>query len=88
MSTNEKLPYMKFVTNKMGRLKEDGCGICIYCSEDIKFLDIKKWCYEKDGGKTAVCPECFVDAIVPESFLPKENKEKTISYWRKLGFEI
>lgn len=38
------------------------CG-CFYCCKIFKPSEIKDWV---DGGQTAICPSCGVDAILPQ----------------------
>ena len=38
------------------------CG-CFYCKRIFKSKEINHWI----GGKTAMCPYCLVDAVIPDS---------------------
>lgn len=38
------------------------CG-CYFCLATFIGNDIERWA---DGGKTALCPSCNIDAVVPE----------------------
>jgi hypothetical protein len=81
---SDPLPYLKHSMNNRHLLKEEG-GRCIFCTINVKFSKIEEWL---DEQKTAICPHCGIDAVVPMSVLPheKEESEKLILKWRKLGF--
>lgn len=40
--------------------------VCIYCGRKMVYGDISFWIKDKDG-KTAVCPACGIDCVVPET---------------------
>jgi len=55
------------------------CG-CFYCLKTFPPSEIVEWIEEsKDGprghGKTAVCPNCDIDAVLPESELYEISTE-------------
>ena len=39
------------------------CG-CLYCGKKMASSDIEEWIEDKNG-KTALCPFCNVDSVVP-----------------------
>ena len=41
------------------------CG-CFYCISIFTPDKIKEWWEEKSSGKTAVCPKCGIDAVIPD----------------------
>lgn len=55
------------------------CG-CYYCLEIYSPTEIREWA---DRGRTAICPRCEIDAVLPGSKvdLAKEFLEK-IHYWQ------
>lgn len=38
--------------------------VCIYCGKKMEYSDILFWIKDRKG-KTAVCPECGIDCVVP-----------------------
>lgn len=58
-------------------LLKDNCG-CYHCLEIINVQDIKEW---TDYGKTAICPKCNCDCLIPEIDL--NNLKKIQDYWIK-----
>lgn len=53
---------------------------CYYCQEIYDSIEIKEW---TDGGETAICPKCGVDAVVSKSQheLNKEILKEANEYW-------
>lgn len=45
-----------------GILKLNNSCYCLYCEQRFMYTHIEKWV---DEGKTAICPHCDVDAVVP-----------------------
>ena len=45
------------------------CG-CFYCKQQFKGADIKEYIMEAFGAKTALCPHCNIDAVLPAECLP------------------
>lgn len=52
------------------KLYKAGSGICLYCYATTEF---KKFGWY-DNGKTAVCPECMVDTILPSTHYLANNR--------------
>jgi hypothetical protein len=57
--------------NKDVILQSDNCG-CFSCLCHFKPSDIKEWI---DGGQTAVCPVCGVDAVIGSAYGHDLNDE-------------
>ena len=57
------------------------CG-CFYCKRIFDKELIKDWIPDK-GGKTALCPFCAVDSILPDSVteLSKKLLDEMHEYW-------
>lgn len=57
---------------------------CYHCLQIFPKEDIKKW---TDNSKTAVCPHCEVDAVLPDTaYTLTENVLKEIQkYWFTQG---
>ncbi len=56
------------------------CG-CFFCLKVFDPQEIKDWC---DNGKTAICPNCGIDSIIPRTNQYPINKEFLTSmkkYW-------
>ena len=54
----------------------DKCG-CFYCKSIYDPKEIKEWV---DGGKTALCPYCGIDSVIPET----EEYPLTTAFLRKM----
>ena len=52
------------------------CG-CFYCGSIFDPKEIRKWA---DHGRTALCPRCGVDAVLPERGLTKPLSEDLLNY--------
>lgn len=66
--------------NKKELEKSAMCG-CFHCLALFDPKEIKEW---TDDGNTAVCPFCFIDAILPESsdiYLDKDVLHRLNTYW-------
>lgn len=66
--------------NKKEVLKSIICG-CFHCLAVFDPKEIKEW---TDNEETAVCPFCYVDAILPETddiHLDKDMLSKLNAYW-------
>jgi hypothetical protein len=40
---------------------------CFHCCEVFHPEQIKQWVREHQGGRTAVCPRCGIDSVLPAS---------------------
>lgn len=61
-------------------LKDKKCG-CFFCMKIFSPAEIIEWI---DDDKTALCPNCCIDAIIGESSgfpITKEFLEKMHNYW-------
>ena len=57
------IKYTKFsMENKSLLENSDQCG-CFYCQKIYHPSEIKEWC---DEGKTAICPHCGIDSVLPD----------------------
>lgn len=61
----------KSVFNKEDLKKSKLCG-CFYCCEIFSPKEITEW---TDDGKTAICPKCKVDSILPLKENDDDSKE-------------
>lgn len=63
------LDYMPYVTgNQNAVLQSTNCSCC-YCLRTFPASLVTKWCREKKGKKTAICPMCGIDAVVPDHLI-------------------
>ena len=53
--------------------KSKQCG-CYYCKTVFDSITIEEWTDEDLEERTALCPNCGVDAVIPDSF-PIINKD-------------
>ena len=54
---------------------------CFYCGEIFSTKDIEEWW---DEGKTAVCPHCGIDSVLPDTMKPTltiELLHEMYDYW-------
>ncbi len=51
--------------NQMALKNSDTCA-CFYCRRVFSPADIEKW-IDRKAGRTATCPNCFVDAVLASS---------------------
>ena len=58
--------YLHSMQNKEELQKIGRCG-CFYCLNIFNTNEIKEWIEEKSGKKTAQCPYCCIDSVIPES---------------------
>ena len=54
--------HKKSINNKNDFEKNKDCG-CFYCKRIFESKKINRWI----DGKTAICPYCSVDAVIPNS---------------------
>lgn len=61
--------------------ESDKCG-CFFCLKTFRARDVVNWLDDSDG-KTAVCPYCGVDSVLPDSKveLSKDFLEKMYEVW-------
>ncbi|WP_321992642.1 cytoplasmic protein [Marispirochaeta aestuarii] len=60
------------------------CG-CFYCLNIFSPEEIDEWWDEKSGSKTATCPKCGIDAILPDS-IGHEITEELLEEMKKKYF--
>lgn len=53
--------YWDLVTSNIKEIQKMGIGTCIYCGEEHRASE-----YEALMDDTAICPNCGVDAVVPD----------------------
>lgn len=74
----------KYSSNHYEALRNDKkCG-CFYCCKIFAPSEISSWLSEPNGGKTAICPYCGIDAVIGESSgypITEEFLEKMRRYW-------
>ncbi len=42
------------------------CG-CFYCLKTFPPSEIEQWTDEPNGGSTAICPKCGIDAVIGDA---------------------
>lgn len=42
------------------------CG-CIFCCRTYPASDVVDWCNEQDENRTALCPCCGIDSVIPDA---------------------
>lgn len=83
------LPYIKIATNNKNELIKSDNFYCVYCLKKYDLNFIEQW---TDGGTTAICSVCSVDAVIPSTYFQNNRTNQkeimnTLRKWRKLGFE-
>ena len=59
--------------------------VCLYCKEKFNANEVESWCDDKNG-RTAICPYCYVDCVVPLSidgvyYLSDEDIDALYDFW-------
>lgn len=68
---NENYTELSF-KNKSILLRQQKCG-CYHCLNIFETKAITEWLTEADNKKTALCPHCGIDSVIP--FQQKEFKK-------------
>jgi len=64
-------------------LLSEGKGACLHCNSVVESSTITRWL---DDRQTAVCPYCFIDALVPVSLpFPERNRIRKERSWPVVG---
>lgn len=88
MASMEDDDYMPLVTANQVHLRQHP-GICVACLREIVANGVKRWIDDTDG-KTAICPHCAVDAVVPLHRIQDDGKPwrrlQILRHWRRIGF--
>ncbi|WP_339879113.1 cytoplasmic protein [uncultured Algoriphagus sp.] len=72
----------KYSIYNMAELANSNLAGCYYCKSIFNAIEIKE---TADDGKTALCPKCGIDSVLPESSPFKLNSE-TLSAVNKYWF--
>ena len=62
------------IYNKQELTKKPQFCICFQCMEKFHSPQIREW---TDEGKSAICPKCGVDSVLPIDYLVQEMNK----YW-------
>ena len=74
--------YRPFATNNLQRILDDPNGArCVYCLGSPTVDQTTETC----DNSTVLCPECYIDAVVPASSIPG-IPEETLRIWHHIGF--
>ena len=71
----------KYSINNMSELEKSKTAGCYYC---MSIIEPSKITETTDDGKTAICPNCGIDSVLPESssFKIDQNTLKELNkYW-------
>jgi hypothetical protein len=49
--------------NRDDIMASDLCG-CFFCLAVFPPAAVEQWVAEKDGGQTAMCPQCAIDSVI------------------------
>lgn len=66
------LIYVQSFKNKEKIESSKTCG-CFYCLNIFSSKEVVEWV---DKGKTALCPKCGIDSVLPEMYANKETLAK------------
>jgi hypothetical protein len=80
--TDQRLLHVHCTANKEALHHAAKCG-CFYCLRIFDPGSIDEWMDDKDG-KTAVCPHCGIDSVIPDTASAGFGKELLIAmngYW-------
>jgi hypothetical protein len=79
--------YMALCTANEDELRKGTMGYCVCCLREV--YQVLKWIDDQEG-RTAICPHCAIDAVVPESWIedggdPRRRLEM-LREWHVCGF--
>lgn len=78
------MEYLNYCTsNKKEIKKSKSCG-CVYCLNVFDSKKVVKYCHEKDGSLTALCPICGIDSVIPNHTIKFSTKD--LEKWHEAGF--
>jgi hypothetical protein len=62
--------------------KSKKCG-CYYCCRVYPASEVVDWCDERDRRRTALCPYCGIDSVIPDASGCPLDEEflKKMKYW-------
>ena len=78
MDIKEASKYSMYNVSELEKSNKAGC---YYCMSIFDASEIKE---TADNGKTAICPKCGIDSVLPDSSpfkLDKEKLEELNNYW-------
>ncbi|CAH6421450.1 Hypothetical protein KVN_LOCUS271 [uncultured virus] len=81
-----QLEYMVYVTYNENAIMNSSECACIYCYKKFEPKEIIDFWYdikELTNG-TAICPNCSVDSIVPNSLIKYDDQ--LLKKWHKIGW--
>ena len=83
------MDYLQYATCNRDAVKCSTECACVYCLRKITPSLITEWTedYDETTGKymkTAVCPLCGIDSIIPNSLV--EYTDKNLQDWHRNGF--
>ena len=58
------------------------CG-CFHCKKTFAASDVRDW---TDGGQTALCPKCGIDAVIGDKSVPRAADEDFLRQMRRQWF--
>ena len=67
--------------------KSTTCG-CFYCLRVYAASEVGDWCVERDRRRTALCPYCAVDSVIPDASgwpLDADFLKKMKCWWFETG---
>ena len=82
--------YINFVTLNKDAIASSTECVCLYCLKILKPEEIIDFCYDIDKltgkkvKKTAICPYCQIDSILPNSLINYD--EKLLKTWHDLAW--
>lgn len=76
MSRSPLLAQLHALSSHHRAVVETSRCSCFYCLARFEGSEVKQWV---DGGQTAVCPRCFIDAVLPEAGLPVPLSEEVLA---------
>jgi hypothetical protein len=70
-------------SNKKEIKKSNKCG-CVYCLNVFDSKKVGKYCREKNGSLTGLCPICGIDSVVPDHTI--KFSQEDLERWHNAGF--
>lgn len=62
-------------------------GYCVACFHPVYHQQVRTWITEEHGAaRTALCPHCARDAVVPESWIGEGTVVEMLVHWHTHAF--
>lgn len=81
MSNNPIVDLHKLSINNHEELNKVKTAVCFSCVTEFSTKKIQKW---EDAGKTAICPNCKIDSVIPKT---EQTTTEILNEMKKFWFD-